>query len=396
MTNKKLKIGLIGFGVVGEGIYQVLKNTPSLDAEIVKIGIKNSSKERNAPSELFTNDVQSIINNPNINVIVELIDDDIAAYQIVKQSLLNKKAVVSANKKMIAAHQKELIELQKENNVPLLYEAAVGGSLPIIRNLEEYYDNDLLQSFEGIINGSTNYILGKLQENNLSFSDALSLAQKLGFAESNPHIDVSGEDAVNKLGIILNHAFGIVIDTQQIVRHGITNIKKEDIAFAKEKNYKIKLIANAKIDENQRITASVLPTFIQSNEIFFNIDQENNGIALGSSFSDKQFFSGKGAGRYPTASAVLSDISALRYDYKYEYRKYNAKLENKLVNDCDVKVYVNFNDWQTIDKNCFTTIEETFESKTNKYLIGWLPSESINKESWIQDTSVSLIHFQNN
>ena len=362
----------------------------------MKIGIKNSSKERNAPSELFTNDVQSIINNPNINVIVELIDDDIAAYQIVKQSLLNKKAVVSANKKMIAAHQKELIELQKENNVPLLYEAAVGGSLPIIRNLEEYYDNDLLQSFEGIINGSTNYILGKLQENNLSFSDALSLAQKLGFAESNPHIDVSGEDAVNKLGIILNHAFGIVIDTQQIVRHGITNIKKEDIAFAKEKNYKIKLIANAKIDENQRITASVLPTFIQSNEIFFNIDQENNGIALGSSFSDKQFFSGKGAGRYPTASAVLSDISALRYDYKYEYRKYNAKLENKLVNDCDVKVYVNFKDWQTIDKNCFTTIEETFESKTNKYLIGWLPSESINKESWIQDTSVSLIHFQNN
>ena len=193
MTNKKLKIGLIGFGVVGEGIYQVLKNTPSLDAEIVKIGIKNSSKERNAPSELFTNDVQSIINNPNINVIVELIDDDIAAYQIVKQSLLNKKAVVSANKKMIAAHQKELIELQKENNVPLLYEAAVGGSLPIIRNLEEYYDNDLLQSFEGIINGSTNYILGKLQENNLSFSDALSLAQKLGFAESNPHID-EGEE----------------------------------------------------------------------------------------------------------------------------------------------------------------------------------------------------------
>ena len=239
MGRKNIKIGLFGFGCVGFGLYEALQKTPSLKTNIKRICVKTKNKQRPILNEHFTFDKNEILFDNEINTVVELIDDADAAFEIVKTALQNGKAVVTANKKMIAEHFTELLDLQKKHNVPLLYEAACCASIPIIRNLEEYYDNDLLQSFEGIINGSTNYILGKLQENNLTFSEALSLAQKLGFAESNPHIDVSGEDAVNKLGIILNHAFGIVIDTQQIVRHGITNIKKEDIAFAKEKNYKI-------------------------------------------------------------------------------------------------------------------------------------------------------------
>lgn len=394
MCQKKLKIGLIGFGVVGEGIYQILKNTPGLDAEIIKIGIKHTNKMRNAPKNLFTDNIDSILENESINVIVELIDDDKAAYDIIKKALSLGKAVVSANKKMIAKHQKELIDLQHKYKVPLLYEAAVGGSLPIIRNLEEYYDNDMLQSFEGIINGSTNYILDAIQEKNLTFSDALKIAQELGFAESDPQLDVSGEDSVNKLGIILNHAFGIVIDTHKILRLGITNINKADISFAKEHNYKIKLIAKAKIHDNQSITAFVLPTFIDSKEMFYNINHENNGIALGSSFSENQFFSGKGAGRFPTASAVLSDISALRYDYKYEYRKYNSNLNTTFSNEEEIKIYVRFSKWEDIETQSFSKIDKIFDNEHTKFIIGNIKSNKINTEKWIVNKNNSVIAFK--
>ena len=192
---KKLVIGLFGFGVVGEGLYQVLQQTPTLNATIRKVCIKHTDKLRTAPSDLFTTDKQVLLQDPEINVIVELTNDADAAFDIVRTAFINGKAVISANKKMIAEHLEELLAFQEQYKLPFLYESAACASIPVIRNLEEYYDNDLLQSVSGIVNGSTNYILTKVFEEKLDCSTALLQAQIEGFAETDPTLDVEGIDA---------------------------------------------------------------------------------------------------------------------------------------------------------------------------------------------------------
>src|SRR5215210_7547102 len=224
-AHKNLTIGIFGFGVVGEGLYKVLHQTPSLKANIKKVCIKHPGKKRNAPSELFTTDRNELLFDEEINVIVEVIDDSEAAFEIVTTALRNGKAVVSASKKMIADHLPEILQLQQQTGLPFLYEAAACASIPVIRNLEEYYDNDLLHSIKGIINGSTNFILSKMFEDRLDFNQALMLAQQLGFAESNPVLDIDGSDAVNKWSILLNHAYGIVENPANILFSGIQNIQ---------------------------------------------------------------------------------------------------------------------------------------------------------------------------
>src|SRR4051812_32752956 len=242
--HKKLTIGLFGFGVVGEGIFQVLQQTPSLNGTIKKICIRHPEKKRNADPALFTTNYNELLEDPEINLIVELIDDADEAYKIVTGAFRKKKSVVSANKKLIAEHLAELIYLQNENDVSFLYEAAVCGSIPIIRNLEEYYDNDLLQGVSGIVNGSTNYILTKISEG-LNYKDALQKAQQLGFAESNPALDVEGIDATNKLAILLAHAYGIVTNPNDLIHVGITRLHETDANYAKEKHLQVKLTAQA-------------------------------------------------------------------------------------------------------------------------------------------------------
>ena len=236
MEQKKLNIGLFGFGVVGEGLYKILKQTPSLNATIKRIVIKHPDKQRNAPPEIFTQLANELLNDDEIDV-VELIDDAEAAYHIVTTALKNGKAVVSANKKLIAEHLAELLHLQEQYKTPFLYEASACASIPIIRNLEEYYDNDLLQSITGIVNGSTNYILTKIFNEKIEFVDALLQAQQLGFVERNPNLDILGIDAVNKLTILLLHAYGIVTKPSSILYSGIQNIQLSDSIVAAEIQY---------------------------------------------------------------------------------------------------------------------------------------------------------------
>jgi len=317
----KLNIGLFGFGVVGAGLYKVLEQTPTLNAEIKKVCIKHPEKQRDAPAGLFTTEAAALLNDDSINVIVELIDDADAAYYIVTTALKSGKAVVSANKKMIARNIAELIALQQEYNAPFLYEAACCASIPVIRNLEEYYDNDLLQGISGIVNGSTNYILTKVFEENKSFDAALKQAQAEGFAESDPALDVEGIDAVNKLSILLTHAYGIITAPDELVHTGIQNLYAEDAVFAQEKGYEIKLVAQATKLDDGKIAAFVIPQLVEKDNKLSTVKNEYNGVIIESSLADKQFFYGKGAGGFPTASAVLSDLSALRYNYRYEYKK---------------------------------------------------------------------------
>ncbi|MDO9256736.1 MAG: homoserine dehydrogenase [Bacteroidales bacterium] len=390
---KKLVIGLFGFGVVGEGIYRVLNQTPTLQAAIKRICIKHPDKKRNAPSELFTTDADLLLNDPEINVVVELIDDAEAAWHIVSTSLGSGKAVVSANKKMIAAHLAELLQLQVDNKTSFLYEAAVCGSIPVIRNLEEYYDNDMLNSVTGIINGSTNYILTRMNEDGMAYDDALKLAQELGFAETDPSLDVLGIDAANKLTIILNHAYGIISKPEDIMCKGITQLHPTDSVYAKEKGYSIKLVARANRVNHTDVAAYVLPTFVGPRSQLFNVRFEFNGVIIGTRLADEQFIYGKGAGRYPTSSAVLSDIAALRYGYKYEYKKARTGVDYQISTDHVLRIYVSCENMADIDRRDFLAIEETYISQNRKYITGSISFSKLRNAAWLNNPDNSVIVF---
>ena len=390
-THKQLTIGLFGFGVVGEGLYKVLQQTPSLNASIKKVCIKNFGKKRNAPAALFTTDKDELLNDRDINVIVEVIDDADAAFEIVTIALRNGKDVVSASKKMIAENLQALLELQQQTGKSFLYESAACASIPVIRNLEEYYDNDLLHSIKAIVNGSTNFILTKIIDEGLDFKQALLLAQQLGFAESNPVLDVEGFDAVNKWTFLLTHAYGIVANPNSILFNGIQNIHSSDATVAKEKKQGIKLVAQAKKLNNGKVAAFVLPQFVNQDDHLAFVKNEYNGVVIESGFADKQFFYGKGAGSFPTASAVLSDISALRYEYKYEYKKLYHHQPHELSNDIFLTVYVSFDDLALIPKEKFEWIEEWHAQADRKYLIGVIKLTELKENNWWKENGVSLI-----
>jgi homoserine dehydrogenase len=393
MKRKNLNIGLFGFGCVGYGLYEVLEKTPGLKANIKRICVKDKSKQRQLPFEHFTFDKNDILNDDEINTVVELIDDADAAFEIVKTALQKGKAVVTANKKMIAEHFDELLQLQKEYNVPLLYEAACCASIPIIRNLEEYYDNDLLESIEGIVNGSTNYILTKTSEEQISYAEALLEAQQKGYAESNPIMDTGGFDAKFKLLILIAHAFGVVAKPDEIYNIGIDRLGELELNYAKEKGLRIKLIAFAEKTSEGKINAFVLPKFIQKSDKLFSVNDVFNGVKTKSYFSDVQFFVGKGAGAYPTASAVLSDISALSYDYRYEYKKLNQNEILESDKNILLKVFLRHDlEYVSEFKRCFNSIQESYLNHKSGYIIGIisLANLKIIAERNYADTSIVL------
>jgi len=390
-THKQLTIGLFGFGVVGEGLYKVLQQTPSLKASIKKVCIKNPGKKREAPEELFTTDRDAILNDPSINVVVEVINESGPAFEIVSTALKNGKSVVSASKKMIAEHLPELLELQKQTGESFLYESAACASIPVIRNLEEYYDNDLLHSIKAIVNGSTNFILTKMFEEKLGFREALLLAQELGFAESDPSLDVEGYDAANKWTFLLTHAYGIIEKTKNLVFSGIQFIQAGDAEVARQKHYDIRLVAQAKKLENGKVAAFVLPQFIKEDDHLAFVKNEYNGVVIESGFADKQFFYGKGAGSFPTASAVLSDLSALRYQYKYEYKKLYHHTPHELTNEFYVRVYLSFDDWKNIPRDKFEWIEEWHAESDRKYLVGVIHFREIREGRWWKENNTSLV-----
>lgn len=388
---KKLVIGMFGFGVVGEGLYRILQQTPSLHAEIKKACIKHPGKKRNAPLNLFTSDKNELLNDEEINVIVEVIDDADAAFDIVSTALKNGKAVVSASKKMIAEHLQEILEIQKETDLPFLCESAACASIPVIRNLEEYYDNDLLHAIMAIANGSTNFILTKMFQDKLDFNEALLLAQQLGFAESDPKLDVEGYDAVNKWTILLLHAYGIITKASNLVFTGIQNISLSDATVAKERSYEIKLVNQAVKLLNGKVAAFVLPQFVEATSHLAFVRNEYNGVVIESGFADKQFFYGKGAGSLPTGSAVLSDISALRYGYKYEYKKlyYNTPLQ--LTHDFYLKVYISFDELKYVHKEEFEWVEEWHGGQERSYLVGVIYFDKLAQSTWWKENGLSLI-----
>jgi len=377
MTREKLKIGLFGYGCVGQGLHDVLNSSKGFKADIVKICVKDRTKLRRIPMTNFTFDKNDILNDTSINLVVELIDDADEAFRIVSTAMKSGKNVVTANKMMVAKHFKELVEMQGKYKVSLLYEASAGASIPIIRNLEEYYDNELLHSLRGILNGTTNYILTKMHNEGIPYAEALKEAQAKGFAESDPTLDVDGWDAKYKLCIITGHAYGLFLEPEEVFHYGISAISKFDIQYAKEKGYKIKLVPFVGKTNESTITSFVLPRFISADKYLYNVDNEYNGVITEAAFADKQFFSGKGAGGHATGSAVLSDISANSYGYRYEYKKYLQGTVSNYTRDCKLEVYLRYKDEKDRELFGFEEVSEYFSGRFFKYVIGVVNLEKL-------------------
>lgn len=386
---KKLKLGLFGFGCVGQGLYHVLHETHGgVQAEIKKVCVKNKNKQRPVKEDFFTFDKEEILNDAEIDVVVELIDDAKAAFEIVKTALLHGKAVVTANKKMLAEHLEEIYTLQQQTGKPVLYEGAVCGSIPILRNLEEYYDNDLLNSIEGIFNGSTNYILTKVFEEKKSYTDALKKAQELGFAESDPSLDVKGYDPKYKLVIAIAHTFGLFIQPEEVINIGIDKISDLDLKFARDNNYTIKLIARSFRIDN-KVYGFVAPQFIEATNPLASVRNEYNAVQVQGAFAEKQLFIGKGAGSYPTGSAVLSDLSALSYDYAYEYKKLHQSDRFEFSNELIVEAYISFEEDAKISIADFEVFQSGYAANGKQYMVGQVKLSKL--KAWSQTPGIGII-----
>ncbi len=370
--DNKIKIGLFGFGVVGQGIYKVLHNAKNAHAEISKICVRSLNKPRSveAPAELFTTSAAEVLDDPQINLIVEVIDDAAASYKIVTEALRRGIPVVSGNKAMIARNLPELIELQKKYNVALLYDASSCGSIPVIRNLEEYYDNDLLLEVKGILNGSSNYILSRVFDHGEDYASALGRAQQLGFAESDPTFDIEGYDSLFKLIIITMHALGVYVAPEKIFTYGISTIHDSDIRYAREKRVKIKLVAQVAKVAPDKFTMFVMPEFVGPRKYIYSVDDEYNGVVIRGECYDRQFMFGKGAGSLPTASSILSDIMARRHDYRYEYKKMHYLDRPSYTTDITLRVYVRYKDTPIPELLPFSKIHEQYTSDESCFVIG--------------------------
>ena len=389
-----LKIGLFGFGVVGSGIYEVLRKSKNTDAEIVKICVADLSKPRTLDASFFTDRADDILDDPEIDLIVEVINDAEAAYHIVKKALTHGKDVVSGSKTMLAFHLEELIGIQREYGTALLYDASSCGSIPVIRNLEEYYDNDLLLEVKGILNGSSNYILSRVFDHSVPYADALRQAQELGFAESDPSFDIDGFDALFKLVIITVHALGAYVHPDRIFTYGISTIHEADIRYAREKNVKIKLVAQVAKISDEHFTMFVMPEFVPPSRYIYSVDDEYNGVVIRGECYDRQFMFGKGAGSLPTASSILSDIMARQHRYKYEYKKLHFQDRPSYTTDVRLKIYVRYHTTDIPAVLDFLTLEEQYVSRESHYVIGEvLLSELIAKRDALRAEDVFLACF---
>ncbi len=312
----KIGVGLLGMGNVGGGVVRLLTEGRNrlierrgLDLEVRKVLVRDLSRPRriSPPEGTLTTDPSAVVDAPDVQVVAEQMGGIEPARTLVLRALRNGKDVVTANKAMLAECGDELFRAASERGVELMFEASVCGGIPIIRALTEGLVANRIRSLYGILNGTTNYILTKMTEEGGSFAEMLRQAQEKGFAEPDPTFDINGMDATQKLAILARIAFGSAVRVEQIFREGIDRIEGQDIAFARELGYTIKLLAVARAVEG-RLEARVHPAMIPSSELIANIRNEFNAVEVVGDAVDTQVFYGRGAGELPTASAVVSDI----------------------------------------------------------------------------------------
>lgn len=312
-----MKIGIIGLGTVGEGVLKVLtaEKESIFEKSRADIEVKYAcdlNTDRNFSFDfdksILINDYKKILADPEVKIVVELIGGETIAKTIITESFKAKKSVVTANKALIAKHGVELFHIAKENGVSFLFEAAVGGGIPIVTPLMESLVANTITDIRGIMNGTSNYILTKMKEEHLSFDEALKLASEKGYAEADPTYDVDGIDAGHKINILASLAYGGSIKFKDMQLSGIRDITTVDIAAANQLNSTIKLIASSKLLTETSAQISVEPVLISNGEILAKVDDVYNAIETTGSYTDKTLFYGQGAGMDPTASAVVADI----------------------------------------------------------------------------------------
>lgn len=338
MSTQTKHIGLVGFGTVGQGFFHYLEENKE-DKQLATVVIKNALKSRIPDSLNFSTDVNDVYINKEITTVVELISDYEQAFSIVKQALLQGKNVVSSNKKMIAYHLEELVELEQNSKGTFLYEGAVAGSIPILKIINEQYAFDEITEIRGILNGTSNYILTQIFEKGIGYKEALQQAQDAGFAEANSASDVEGYDALYKLLILVTHAFGKFILPEKALNIGINNIKNSDIVFAKKNKLNIKLVGSIK-SVNNKLTLSVLPTFVDENDDLFYIKNEYNAVEVVSKNIGSQVFKGKGAGSLPTGHVVYTDFKSIE-NTNYSYKNISSGKRIKYETKDSIWVYSN-------------------------------------------------------
>lgn len=309
----KLKIGIIGLGTVGCGVVKTLRNFEE-QVEIVGIAVHNLNKKRNIDNldeSILTDNPFEIVDNPEIDIVVEVMGGVNPAFSILKKAIENGKHIVTANKELLAKHGEELFLSAKEKNVVILYEAAVAGGIPIIMPIKTILRSNKITKIKGILNGTTNYILTKMDEDCASYEKVLKEAQELGYAETDPTGDVEGYDAAYKIVTLATIAFGKRIKIDKTYREGITKISAKDIQRANELGYKIKLIASAELDENGVADVRVHPMLVPQKHVLAKINNVTNAVMLTGTPVGEIMFTGPGAGEFPTASSVVGDILAL-------------------------------------------------------------------------------------
>mgnify|MGYP002706853790 FL=1 len=311
----KLKLGLIGLGTVGCGVYKTVEELDNV--EIVKVAVKNINKQRpvDVPTDMLTDNPYEVVNDPNIDVVVELIGGVTPAFDYISKAIENGKHIVTANKELLAKKGEELFNLAEKYNRVVLYEAAIAGGIPIIMPIKTILAGNKINKIQAILNGTTNYILTKMDVDGASYEDVLKEAQQLGYAETDPTGDVEGFDAAYKITTLATIAFKKRIKIENVYREGITKIRKEDMAQANEFGYKIKLIATATIDENDNADVRVHPMLVSKNTMLAHIDYVTNAVAISGHPIGNIVLSGPGAGEFPTASSVVGDILAIAAEY---------------------------------------------------------------------------------
>ncbi|MBE7712407.1 MAG: homoserine dehydrogenase [Cyanobacteria bacterium SIG26] len=312
MENKKIKIGLIGLGTVGSGVFKTLQSFNNV--EIVKIAVRNKNKKRNIEGldeKIITDNPYEVVNDPEIQIVAELVGGVEPAFDLIKTAIKNDKHIVTANKELLAKYGEELFNFAEEHNKVVLYEAAIAGGIPLIMPIKTILAGNKINKIKAILNGTTNYILTKMDVQNASYNQVLKEAQELGYAETDPTGDVEGFDAAYKITTLATIAFGKRIKIENVYREGITKVSPEDMKTANEMGYKIKLIASAELNKDGKADVRVHPMLVGKSKTLAHIDYVTNAVSLSGHPVGDITLSGPGAGEFPTASSVVGDIFAI-------------------------------------------------------------------------------------
>ena len=367
-------VAILGFGTVGSGVYEVIKENNALLKQKTgeDIAVKKILDIRDFPGSewesLVVHDIKEIIEDNDIDAVVETMGGTSPAFEFVRDALLSGKHVTTSNKALVAAHGTKLLKIAKEKNVNFFFEASVGGGIPIIRTLTESYAGEHFKEITGILNGTTNYILTKMDAEGEDFEKALSTAQELGYAERNPEADVKGHDTCRKIAILASLATGKEVNFEEIYTEGITKIDTTDFEYAKHMKLSIKLFGDSKFEDGM-VYAFVAPVMVERDHPLYMVNDVFNGIMVEGNMLGKSMLYGSGAGKLPTASAVVADIIAItkNKDKNIPFGWVNEKQAVADMSETSHKYFVRFKgkDTQFINK-----CKETFKDAKEVYLDG--------------------------